>query len=516
MRYGGRDDFMIARVAIGGFLHETNTFAPSRADLAAFEQGGGYIPMTRGAALPDAAAGVNLGISGALEHAHTAGWQVVPLLWAGAIPSAHVTEAAYERIAGELAERLRAAGPLDGLFIDLHGAMVAEHAPDGEGELLARLRAVIGPDVPIATSLDLHGNITGRMVAEADFLAGFRTYPHVDMAETGRRAAAALGWMMETGTRPAKAFRRLPYMVPVSWQSTLMAPADRLYGDLAAGDDGPAGQASLFMGFPAADFAGCGPSVVVHDPDVARAQARADALAEAYCDAEAEFAGRAWPADAGVAEAQRLAATRPGGPVILADTQDNPGAGGDSNTTGLLRALVAADAQDAALGLMVDPAAAARAHDAGEGVTVSLALGGASGVAGDAPFEAEFTVERLHDGVVHATGPFYGGARLRLGPSACLRIGGVRVVVTSHKAQMADREMFRVHGIAPEAAAILAVKSSTHFRADFAPIAGAILVCTAPGPMPIDPAQLPWSRISPRLRLSPHGPTRAELAARAG
>ncbi len=504
---------MSARVAIGGFLHETNTFAPTRADLAAFEQGGGYIPMTRGDALPERAAGVNLGVSGALEHAGHVGWEVVPLLWAGAIPSAHVTEDAYERIAGELVERLRAAGPVDGLFIDLHGAMVAEHAPDGEGELLARLRAVVGPDVPIATSLDLHGNITERMVAEADFLAGFRTYPHVDMAETGRRAAAALGWMMETGTRPATAFRQLPYMVPVSWQSTLMAPADGLYAQVAAADAGPAEQASLFMGFPAADFEECGPSVIVHARDAARADRVAGEIAAAYRAAESRFAGHAWPAAEGVAEAQRLAATQPGGPVILADTQDNPGAGGDSNTTGLLRALVTAQAQNAALGLMVDPAAAARAHDAGEGATVTLALGGASGVAGDAPFEADFTVERLHDGSVHATGPFYGGARLRLGPSACLRIGGVRVVVTSHKAQMADREMFRAHGIDPEAADILAVKSSTHFRADFTAIAGAILVCTAPGPMPIDPAQLPWSRVSPRLRLSPHGPTRADLAA---
>ncbi len=504
---------MSARVAIGGFLHETNTFAPTRADLAAFEQGGGYIPMTRGGALPEAAAGVNLGVSGALDHARQAGWEVVPLLWAGAIPSAHVTEDAYERIAGELVARLRAAGRLDGVFIDLHGAMVAEHEPDGEGALLDRLRAVIGPDVPVATSLDLHGNITERMVAAADFLAGFRTYPHVDMAETGRRAAAALDWMMATGERPATAFRTLPYMVPVSWQSTMMAPADALYAQVAAGDDGAAGQASLFMGFPAADFEGCGPSVVVHDADSARAERVADALADAYRDAESDFAGRAWSAAEGVAEAQRLAAQRSGGPVILADTQDNPGAGGDSNTTGLLRALVTAGAQNAALGLMVDARAAMRAHDAGEGATVTLALGGTSGVAGDAPFETHALVERLHDGTVHATGPFYGGARLRLGPSACLRIGGVRVVVTTHKAQMADREMFRAHGIEPEAADILAVKSSTHFRADFTPIAGAILVCTAPGPMPIDPARLPWSRVSPRLRLSPLGPTRADLAA---
>lgn len=504
---------MSARVAIGGFLHETNTFAPTRADIAAFEQGGGYIPMTRGAALPKRAAGVNLGVSGALDHAVRAGWEIAPLLWAGAIPSAHVTEQAYEYIVSELVKRLREAGPVDGLFIDLHGAMVAEHEPDGEGELLARLRAVVGPDVPIATSLDLHGNITERMVREADFLAGFRTYPHVDMAETGQRAAAALGWMIETGARPVTAFRSLPYMVPISWQSTLMAPANGLYALVAGADCGPTEQASLFMGFPAADFEECGPSVVVHALETSRAEALADEIADAYCAAESDFAGQSWPAKEGVAEAQRISATRPGKPVILADTQDNPGAGGDSNTTGLLRALIEADAQGAALGLIVDPDAAAQAHAAGEGAKLRLSLGGASGVVGDEPLQAEFTVDQLHDGTVHATGPYYGGAWLDLGPSACLRIGGIRVVVTTHKAQMADREMFRVHGVEPEKADILAVKSSTHFRADFKQIASEILVCTAPGPMPIDPAQLPWSRISPRLRLSPHGPTRADLVA---
>ena len=158
-------------------------------------------------------------------------------------------------------------------------------------------------------------------------------------------------------------------------------------------------------------------------------------------------------------------------PVVIADTQDNPGAGGNSDTTGMLRALVRNDAQRAAIGLIVDPAAAEAAHAAGVGASIRMALGGQSGIPGDAPFKATFTVEALSDGQLTATGPFYGGSRLDLGPSACLRIGGVRIVVASRKTQMADQEMYRFVGIEPRDEAILVNKSSVHFRADFEPIA---------------------------------------------
>ncbi|MFC6761538.1 MlrC C-terminal domain-containing protein [Sulfitobacter porphyrae] len=192
-------------------------------------------------------------------------------------------------------------------------------------------------------------------------------------------------------------------------------------------------------------------------------------------------------------------------PVVIADTQDNPGAGGDSNTTGMLRALVARGAQRAALGNMVDPRAAAAAHEAGQGAEIEIALGGFSGIAGDTPFEGRFTVEALSDGKLVAKGPFYGGAPLDMGPSACLRIGDVRVVVTTNKAQMADREMYRFVGIEPEQQAILVNKSSVHFRADFDGIAETILTCTAPGPMPVSPASLPFRNLAPGMRLEPLG-----------
>jgi microcystin degradation protein MlrC len=259
------------------------------------------------------------------------------------------------------------------------------------------------------------------------------------------------------------------------------------------------------MGFPAADIPDCGPGAVVYADTQAAADEAADAIASSYAAAEGRFSGRAYAADAAVEQAIALAA-RAGGPVVIADTQDNPGAGGVSATTGMLRALVAADAQSAAIGLIVDPETAKAAHDSGLGIRTRFRIGGHRDVPGDAPFEAEAEVEALSDGKLRATGPYYGGTELDLGPSACLRIGGVRIAVTSRIAQIADREMFRFVGIVPEDQAILVVKSSTHFRADFAPIASDVLVGVAPGPMPLDPGDLPFTRLRPGLRLSPNGP----------
>lgn len=487
------------RVAIAGFVHESNSFAPSPADMAAFIQGGGYLPLSRGEEIIQRAAGVNLPVAGMIEHARLAGWQLMPLIWAGAVPSAPVTAACYRDIADELMAGLRDLGPVDGVLLDLHGAMVAEGTPDGEGELLARVRAAVGPDVPVVAALDLHGNISARMIEAADLMLGFRTYPHVDMAETGRRAAAELQPLLDGKTR-FKAFRQGDYLIPIAWQATSLQPAAALY-DMVVAADGEGACASLFMGFPAADVADCRPSVIAYANSQAQADAVADRIAAALAAAETRFAGRCYTPEEGVAAALR--AKR--GPVILVDTQDNPGAGGNSDTTGMLRALVAADAPSAAIGLIVDPAAAAAAHSAGLGAEITLALGGRSGIAGDAPFEGRFTVEALSDGACHATGPYFGGAQLRLGLSAALRIGGVRIAVASEKAQMADRQMFRFLGIEPEAQAILVVKSSNHFRADFAPIAADILTCAAPGPMPVSPASLPFRHLAPGLRLEPGG-----------
>src|ERR1700704_5033732 len=211
---------LMTRIAVGGFLHETNTFAPTKATFGDFERGGGWPAMSQGAKLLEKMRNINVGMAGFVPAAEAAGWELVPTIWCAASPSAHVTRDAYERVAEVLIEGIRAAGRIDAVYLDLHGAMVTEHLDDGEGEILARVRKMIGSDLPLVVSLDLHANVTPQMVEHADALIAYRTYPHVDMADTGRAAARHLALLLRTKQRFAKAFRQLPFLIPISWQCT--------------------------------------------------------------------------------------------------------------------------------------------------------------------------------------------------------------------------------------------------------------------------------------------------------
>ncbi|MCP5149742.1 MAG: M81 family metallopeptidase [Ectothiorhodospiraceae bacterium] len=494
----------MARIAVGGFQHETNTFAPSKADLAAFQVGGAWPPLTTGPALFEAVRGINISVSGFIDEAERLGHTLLPTTWCAASPSAHVTEHAFEHVARLILDGIRAALPVDAVYLCLHGAMVTEHLEDGEGELLARVRALVGPTIPVVASLDYHSNTTPRMVESATGMIGYRTYPHIDMAETGRRAAIHLHDLLHGSDAVHHALRQLPFLVPLNWQCTTTEPTRSLMEALRELEREHEVKLTYTAGFPAADIHHCGPAVFGYGPVPARVRRAVESLAAEVAVREGDFAGRLWAPEEGVREAMRIAA-HAGRPVVLADTQDNPGAGGDSDTTGMLRALVELDAPGAALGLMVDHEAALAAHAAGLGAELTLGLGGRS-FAGDRPFEATFRVEALGDGRVRGTGPMYSGARMELGPMACLRVRDVRVAVASHKAQLADQSMYRHVGIEPTAQRILVNKSSVHFRADFEPIAETILVCVAPGPMVADCGALPWTRLRRGMRIRPLGP----------
>jgi microcystin degradation protein MlrC len=495
----------MTRIAVGAFLHETNTFAPTKATYDDFVHGGGWPSMAKGADVLKVMRNINVALAGFVEAAETYGWELVPTISCGASPSAHVTEDAYERIVRVMIDGIAAAGRLDAVYLDLHGALVTEHLDDGEGEILARVRKVIGRDLPLVASLDLHANVTPEMLEQADALIAYRTYPHVDMADTGRAAADHLALVLKTKQRFAKAFRQLPFLIPISWQATFDQPAKAIYEKLAALQSEAVPTLSFAPGFPAADFAHCGPSVFAYGRTQEDADAAADRIAALIESHEDDFDGRIYSPDEGVRHAMELAkaAKRP---IVIADTQDNPGAGGDSDTTGMLRALVRNNAKRAALGVICDPQSAKTAHAAGVGATVTLALGGKSGIPGDAPYHETFVVEKLSDGKFVAPGPYYGGRDMDMGPSAALRIGDVRVAVSSHKAQLADQSMYRYVGIEPTEQAILVNKSSVHFRADFEPIAEELLICAAPGAMPADTASLPWTRLRPGIRTRPNGP----------
>ena len=499
----------MTRILIAGYQHETNTFAPSLADWAAFTRGDSFPAFVQGRAMQEQLASVNIPIGGFIEAGRSRGWTLLPSCWAGAIPSSFVTRDAFERVAGTICDDVRAAlaDGLDGIYLDLHGAAVAEQAADSEGELLGRLRAIVGPKLPIVASLDLHANVTHRMLREADALVSYRTYPHVDMADTGVLAAELMARRLKAGQRLPMHARRLPYLIPLNAQSTWMQPAQGLYEALAELDQRHGTVLSFCMGFPASDFDECAPMVWGHGEQAEAAVERLYALVSEPTQWQLDIL----PAREAVVQALALA-ERAAKPVVIADTQDNPGAGGDSNTTGLLQALLAQGAGrkypgQVALGLLYDAAAGRAALEAGVGAELDLALGTAvptfTGQLSDPPVRGRFKVLAVSDGRVTLTGPMMRGLSVNLGPSACLEIEGVRIAVVSGKKQLLDRELLRMVGIHAEQMRIIVVKSSNHFRADFQPIASTVLVAKAAGPMAADPADLPWRHLPDSIRRRP-------------
>jgi microcystin degradation protein MlrC len=501
-------------IFVAGFHHETNTFAPSVADWNAFTCGSGYPAYSRGAAMLQQMLPTSSAIGGFAHAAAGLGWRLLPSVWAGAMPSNRVTTDAFERvcveIVADLGSHMTSSG-VDAIYLDLHGAAATECADDAEGELLERVRALVGPHMPIVASLDLHANVTERMLRLTTAMTTYRTYPHVDMRETGARAAQMLARRLGATPRVMHA-DRVPFLLPLNAQCTLMQPAQSIIELLTRLEALHDVELSFAMGFSAADFAECGPVLFGYAPDAATAR---DAVQRLHHDVS--VARRAdWTLDilapqAAVERAIELA-LHSSAPVVIADTQDNPGAGGDANTTGLLHALLAADAGrrldgQVALGLLFDPSAARAACAAGVGATLPLTLGRAvptwSGVLTEPPVHAQARVLAVSDGVVAMHGPMTAGMTMQLGPSACVEVHGIRVLVVSSKAQMLDLDLFRYLGVEPALMKLLVVKSSVHFRAAFAPIASSILVAKAPGPMAADPGDLPWTKLPSNMAVRP-------------
>lgn len=492
------------RIAIGGFQHESHSFAPLPTGWAEFNKPGGFPPLQRPETMLETIRPSGVPSAGAIALAEEQGITIAPLGWGFANPAGPVTAEAFERITARMVAALSdalEAGPLDGVYLELHGAMVAVGFDDAEGEVLRRVRAVVGPDIPIAASLDPHANMTTAMVAHSDVLVPYRTYPHVDMKPSGAQATRLLIEMIRTGKRPAKAFRELDYWVPLPGQCTMVAPMSDVMAERARLNAAPGVTELAFcFGFPYADFPGCGMAVAAYAETQAQADQAADALTKYIASRETDFALGVLPAEDGVREAI-AEASRASKPIVLADTQDNPGGGGHGDTTGLLAELIRQDAQGAVLALINDAESAAACHEAGEGATIALSLGGKSdGV----PIQVNATIEKLTDGRFTCTGPMTRGNKADLGPTALIRVSsGVRVIVVTRKTQAYDQALMRHIGIEPGEQRILALKSSVHFRADFQPIAGRVIVVTAPGPVVADPAVLPFTNLRSGIRLRP-------------
>ena len=402
----------------------------------------------------------------------TGDWTPVPCLLAASHPAGPVREAVIEDIIATNEDMLRAAGSLDAVYVCNHGAMVAEHDHDPDGTLMSRVRKVVGPDVLIIATLDLHANVSQRMVDACDLIVGYRTNPHVDQIERGEEAAFSLRRIRATGQRPKMAHIKLP-LVPAS--VTLLS-AEHPYGTLI--DYGQRRQAesrsevlnvSIFGNFLFSDTPDNGLSVVVtarDDPKVARA--RAAELAKMAWSLWADFVR----ALTSLEDALALSADRNRLPVIFSDAGDNPGGGGSGRTTELLTALHDAGAIGCLIGSFCDPELASEAHSVGVGNTFKARFNRSSDTTvswaqWDVPFEADAEVLALHDGDVVGEMGMTAGRKLTLGPSAALQIGGITVVVISDRTQTADPVFFHMFGLDIASARTVVVKSRGHFRAGF-------------------------------------------------
>ncbi|MDH3701903.1 MAG: M81 family metallopeptidase [Alphaproteobacteria bacterium] len=494
----------MARIAIGGFMHETNCFVPMETDYDYFASGGESPPLARGEEIFERLTGNSYGTSGFLDQMRDR-HELVPLIWGSGGAGGYVTDDAFERVIGELVGMLSRAMPVDAVYLDLHGAMCNTTFEDAEGEILRRVRAAIGPDIPLVISLDYHANVTEEIAALTDGMAVYLTYPHIDRQHTGGRAAVVLDRVLADGRPTHRAFRKAPFLLPLNYQCTLVDPSKGIVDATVAGEGGEILDLCYAAGFPPSDLYQCGPAVICHGYSEAAVEAAADRIEKMVLDNEEAFSERLYDPDEAVRAAMDIAETA-SKPVILADTQDNPGCGGTGDTTGLLEALVRNDAQGVAMCVLNDPDAAAAAHEAGEGAEISLALGGKHGIPGDTPFEGTFTVAKLANGQFTATGKSIPGRRVNLGPTALLRIGGVSIFTASRRMQAFDQDIFRHVGIEPSEQKILALKSTCHFRADFDPIAEKTLIVLAPGGHIVDSTQYPFKNLRPGVRLTPMGP----------
>jgi microcystin degradation protein MlrC len=465
------------RVFIAMVSHETNTFSAIATDRRQFEAR----DLRYGGEILEAYRKTGTCLGGMIDEAAQRGLTLLPSIAAAASPAGRVAKDFYANVKSRLLADLRTAGPLDGILLDLHGAMVPEGLEDGEGDLLAAVRSVVGPDLPLVATLDLHANVTAAMARHATLLHGYKTYPHVDMAERGQEAAARLVDAVEGRLSPTMALRQPPLLPPIAGQLTARGPMRRLH-DLAAEMEQRPGvvSISIFAGFPLADIRDAGLSVyVATHADQTLADECADRLAAMAWEQRREFIHHAPPVAEAVAQALALAGQRR--PIVLADIADNPGGGAAGDTTEILRALLRVGARETTVACLCDPEAVQACLRAGVGAGLTLPVGGKIDPRHGAPLTVTGRVRTLSDGRFIHKGPMFRGLEGRLGPTAVLDVDDIKVILISNRWQTLDPEMIRFVGIDPLGERLLVVKSTIHYRAAFEPIVQGIIEVDAPG-----------------------------------
>jgi microcystin degradation protein MlrC len=475
------------------FAHETNTFSVRPTDYAAFACQsclfGGEALAERGDA--------NTDLAGFMDVARVRGWRTIHTLSASAPPAGLVTRDAFDRLGGAIvAQAHEHRGQLDGILLGLHGAMVTDFNQDGEGELLERLRAVVGLDLPIAITLDPHANVTHRMCDLANIIVSYKTYPHVDMRDCARQAAEILHRAMAGEITPRTLRAHRPMLEEINGGRTDVGPMiDRLAKARAYEADPDVFAVSINGGFGNADIAEVGPTVLVTGQGDRDAHRRfAEEIAEDIWARRFETLNDYLSVEAAAETCKDYKGHA--GPIIVADYADNPGGGGYGDATALLRAMLDAAVVNACFGPMVDPEAALELHRHKVGDTVALALGGKTDPRfGGEPLALSGRLKLLSDGDYVGDGPMIGGLNRRWGLTAVLSVADIDILVVTAPSQMLDLQQFRAFGIDPEEKAVVALKSMQHFRAAFEPIAGKVIVCDSGALCTPDLASLPYRNV---------------------
>ncbi|WP_297725384.1 M81 family metallopeptidase [Limnohabitans sp. Rim8] len=481
------------RLLIAMMMHETNTFSPVPTDLQRFALGLGQLPP-QGALAVQAYRNTGTATGAFIDLAEAAGADFELVIAAHAAPSGPVHDEAYDVMASTIVEAV-AKGGYDGIFLDLHGAMVTQSFEDGEGELLRRIRAV-DPLTPMGIAYDMHANVYADMVELAQVVAGYHTYPHVDMFETGMRAGRALLRCISGEVRPSTSWARLPMIPHIMRQSSLDEPNRSIQARAQQMEKEGALSASVFTGFPHADIENAGLSVVVvTDNNPVLAEKLRDELLQMAWLSRSEWVYPVEPLAESVARAKTLTQ----GPVVLLDHYDNAASGGTMDTTAVLAEVLHQGLRNVAFFAIFDPQAVQQAIQAGVGNTVSLTVGGKLKMPlmphRSEPVLLNGVVKSISSGKYIAKGPMSKGARQDMGASVVIDTGHVEVALISRHVEPFDVNALISLGIDPTQKQYVVLKSRVHWRAGMGELAKAVVECAGAGACTSDYSELDFKRL---------------------
>ncbi len=474
------------KILVGGIYHESHSFSNVQTDLEAFRK----VLLIEGPEVLEQLRGTTSEMAGFILGAERFAFELVPTLWAWTVSTGPVQAATLEYMLGVVSQRLQQEGTVDGILFALHGALVGEQALDGDGYILSRFRSLVGNDVPIVVTVDLHANISDQMVAVADVIVGYDTYPHIDQVERGLEAAELLVRTIRGEIKPVMALEK-PAMITIPHKQLtdaypmkeLLAMAHEAEQEMIA--------VTVSGGFAYSDVPEIGPSVLVvsdNQPETARMHAKE--IAERMWELRAEFA----PQLPAVREAVKRAIESKNWPVILADVGDNIGAGTPGDSTFVLRELLEQGA-DGAVVIIADPESVSQAIAAGKGQMVHLSVGGKCDALHGEPVPVEGRVNLISDGVFRNRGHMRDGIVENMGRTVVVETSGVKLVLTEIKMPPWNLEQLRSVGISPEHQKIIALKSAVAFRAAYEPIAGEIIEVNSPGLSTVDLKQFDYKHI---------------------